>query len=92
MDTPSSVDHVPALGKGVEDRFVGEYSIAARLVIVTYDDDVVLEHDRSDFHGVVHIPVVSLSATQIADILRQMAEAYPESAFEGVEYAGREWL
>lgn len=90
--TVEHVDFVTALGKGATDRSVAEFSLTEQLVIVTYDDDFLLEYDWSEFYGVVHIPDVSLSAKQIADILHRMAESYPDSAFEGVEYASSEWL
>lgn len=59
---------------------------------MTYDDDFIYDHDRSDFFGVVYFDDTSLSAEQVADILHRMAESYPQSAFQGIEFAGKEWL
>lgn len=90
--TVEHVDFIAELGKGATDRSVADFSLDEEMVIVTYDDDFLLQYGWSEFYGVVHIPDVSLSAREIADILHRMAESYPESAFEGVEHAGREWL
>ena len=86
------VEREPDLGKGTTDTTLAEFSNAHDRVIVTYDDDFIVDHDHSEYFGVVFFGEDSLSARQVADILHTMADLYPESAFEGVEYASREWL
>ncbi|MFB6180204.1 MAG: DUF5615 family PIN-like protein [Halorientalis sp.] len=86
------VEFVTELGKGATDTDIAQYSLANAAVIATQDDDFVTDHDDSDFFGVVYFEDATLTATEIADILHRMADSYPHSAFEGIEFGGRAWL
>lgn len=61
-------------------------------VIVTFDDDFIIEHDESDYYGAIYFEDVKLSATNVADVVHEITTVYPESAFRGLEFGGREWL
>jgi predicted nuclease of predicted toxin-antitoxin system len=84
------IDYVPALGKGTDDTSIGAYSLQEDRVIVTYDDDFVVDLDPNAFRAVVYFDDVSLTAKEIADILHVMSERYPQEELRGVESAGRE--
>ncbi|MFB6308007.1 MAG: DUF5615 family PIN-like protein [Haloarculaceae archaeon] len=87
-----SVGEVETLGLGAQDGDIANYSKQTERVLLTYDDDFVIEHEASEFHCVVFFEEQSLAATDVADIAHSMATAYPESAFDGYEYGSREWL
>lgn len=86
------VDFVPELGKGTDDRPIAEYSIETDRVIVTYDDDFVLEFDEGDYRGVMYFGDATLSIEQVADVIHAVSQTYPKDEFEGLEYVGAEWL
>ena len=86
------VEFHPDLGKGTDDAPIAEFSLRNRWVVVTYDPDFVKEHTESDFFGTVYFDADDLSARDVADILQTMAETYPESEFERLQFGGREWL
>ena len=86
------IDYVPSLGKGATDTSIGEYSLQADRVIVTYDDDFVTDVEVDDFRAVLYFDDVSLSPIEIADIVHTMSEHYPQEELQGVESVGREWL
>ena len=46
------VDFVPSLGKGTKDHPIAQYSLETDRLIVTYDDDFVLEIDEDDYRAV----------------------------------------
>lgn len=86
------VDFVPELGKGTGDRPIAQYSIDTNRVLVTYDDDFVLDMDESDYQAVLYFSDATLSVMQIADIIHAVAQAYPQTELGGLEYVGEEWL
>lgn len=86
------VAFVAELGTGSTDKQITEYSLDTDAVIVTQDDDFLTDHDETDVFGVVYFQDATLTATEMSDIVHRMADTYPESAFEGVEFGGREWL
>lgn len=61
-------------------------------MIVTYDDDSVLEVDEEDFRAVLHLNDATLSATQVSDIVHAVSRQYPREALRGLEYVGAGWL
>lgn len=86
------VDLVWELGKGSDDRSIANYSLDADRLVVTYDDDFVLELDEDEYRGVIFVADATMSAREVADILDGMAERYPQEQIRGIEMAGREWL
>lgn len=68
------------------------YSKETERVILTYDDDFLTEYDPADYHCVIYFADESLSATEVSDIVHEMVEAYPESAFTGPQFGSTEWL
>ncbi|WP_246084388.1 DUF5615 family PIN-like protein [Salinadaptatus halalkaliphilus] len=48
------VDFVPELGKGVDDTQIADYSRSTDRLILTYDDDFVLEFDDDDYRAVLY--------------------------------------
>lgn len=86
------VGDIPALGLGAPDPEIAAYSRQEQRVILTYDDDFVSERDDSEFYCAVYFGDDTRSAKEVADIAHSMADAYPESAFDGVEYGSLDWL
>jgi hypothetical protein len=86
------VDFIQELGKGTGDRSIAEYSLDTNRVIVSYDDDFVLDVDPDSFEALLYIGDATLAVTQVADIIHTVTEHYPQSELDGVEYLGPEWL
>ena len=86
------VDFVPALGKGTGDHPIAQYSLETDRVIVTYDDDFVLEVTEDDYRAVLYFGDATLSVKQVADIVHTVSQQYPQAKLDGLEYVGDEWL
>jgi len=86
------VDFVPDLGKGIADRPIARYSLDTDRVIVTYDDDFVLDADEGTFRAVLYFDDATLSVEQVADIIHTVSQNYPQAELHGLEYVGEEWL
>lgn len=86
------VDFVPALGKGTGDYPIAQYSLDTDRVIVTYDDDFVLEVTEDDYRAVLYVGDATLSVKQVADIVHTVSQQYPQAELSGLEYVGEEWL
>ncbi|WP_255150108.1 DUF5615 family PIN-like protein [Halorarius halobius] len=86
------VDFVPELGKGTGDRSIAQYSLDTDRVIVTYDDDFVLEVAEDDYRAVLFIGNATLPVEQVADMIHAVSTAYPQAELHGLEYVGEEWL
>jgi len=86
------VDFHDEVGKGDADRTLGKYSLEAECVIVSYDPDWVENLTEDEFYCVILIENEWFSAPQVAQIVHNMAEVYPESEFRGLQKAGQEWL
>ena len=90
-----NVEHVgfgSNLGKGVTDCSIAKYSRETDRIIVTYDDDFVLELTDEDYRGAFYIHDDRLSANTVADIIHTISKHYPQSEVTGLEYVGEEWL
>lgn len=86
------VDFVRGLGKGVDEERVAQYSREMDRVIVTHDDDFVLEVDEAAFRAVLYLGDATLSAGTVAAIVQAVSQRYPMDQLDGVEYVGPEWL
>lgn len=86
------VDFVPELGKGAADHPIAEYSLDTDRVIVTYDDDFVLEVDEAAYRAVLYLDDATLSAKRVADSIHTISQHYPQSEIRGLEYVGERWL
>ena len=86
------VDFVPDLGKGTADHPIARYSLDTDRVIVTYDDDFVLEVDEETFRAVLYFDDATLSVEQVADVIHTLSRNYPQAELEGLEYVGEKWL
>lgn len=86
------VDSVPELGKGTADYSITQYSLDTDRVIVTYDDDFVLEADEDDYRAVLYFSDASLPVEQVADVIHTVSKAYSQEELRGLEYVGDEWL
>jgi predicted nuclease of predicted toxin-antitoxin system len=86
------VDFVQSLGKGISDERIAEYSISEDRLIVTYDDDFVIDFDRDSYQAVLYIPDLSLSPATVADVIHEMSVYYEQSEISGVEPVTTEWL
>jgi hypothetical protein len=86
------VDFVPELGKGTDDHPIAQYSLDTDRLIVTYDDDFVLEVDDTDYRGTLYIDDATLSVETVADVVHTVSRHYPQSEVHGLEYLGDEWL
>jgi predicted nuclease of predicted toxin-antitoxin system len=90
--TVAHVEFHPELGKGTDDTPIATFSLQHDWVIVTYDPDFVTEHEPTDYYGTVYFENATLSARQVADVLHAMADHYPDSAFEGLEFGSTDWV
>lgn len=86
------VDFVSELGKGTADHPIAQYSLDTDRVIVTYDDDFVLEMDDGTYRAVLYFDDATLSVEQVADIIHTVSQNYPQAELQGLEYVGEEWL
>ncbi|SDJ55134.1 hypothetical protein SAMN05216226_10516 [Halovenus aranensis] len=86
------VDFVPELGKGTDDYPIAQYSLDTDRVIVTYDDDFVLEVDEADYRAVLYLHDARLPVKEVADIVHAVSQHYPQEEIQGLEYIGDEWL
>lgn len=86
------VDTVPELGKGASDTELAAYSIGTHRAIVTYDDDFIEAVPPSAYHAVLFFEDETLTAREVAAIVRAMTAVYPYEAVEGLQKAGRQWL
>lgn len=86
------VDFVSELGKGTNDYPIAHYSRDTDRVIVTYDDDFVLEVDEADYRAVLYVHDAKLSVKDVADIVHAVSQHYPQDEIQGLEYIGEEWL
>jgi predicted nuclease of predicted toxin-antitoxin system len=86
------VDFVPELGKGTGDRSIARYSLDTDRIIVTCDDDFVLELGEDEYRAVLYVGDATVSVEEVADVVHAVSRDYPQSELRGLEYAGREWL
>jgi predicted nuclease of predicted toxin-antitoxin system len=86
------VDFVAELGKGTADHPIARYSLNTDRVIVTYDDDFVLDVDEELYRAVLYVDNAMLSVEQVADIIHAISQHYPQSELQGLAYAGEDWL
>jgi len=86
------VDFVSELGKGAADHPIAQYSLDTNRVIVTYDDDFVLDVDEEMYRAVLYFDDATLSVEQVADIIHTVSQNYPQAELRGLEYIGEEWL
>lgn len=86
------VDFVPELGKGTADHPIAQYSLDTDRMIVTYDDDFVLEVDEDDYRAVLYFGDATLPVEQVADVVHAVSKAYPQEELQGIEYVGDDWL
>jgi len=94
-DFGHDVEHVDLndeLDKGSPDTRVGAYSIRTERILVTYDSDYVEQLEESDFFCVLLFGDEDLSAKQVAQVVQNMSEVYPESRFRGLQKVGRNWI
>ncbi|PSP97133.1 hypothetical protein BRC89_12050 [Halobacteriales archaeon QS_4_70_19] len=86
------VDFVAELGKGAGDHPIAQYSLDTERVIVTYDDDFVLEVDDGTYRTVLYFDDATLSVEQVADVVHAVSQHYPQTELQGLEYVGEKWL
>lgn len=86
------VDFVPELGKGASDDALAEYSVDTDRVILSYDDDFVLEVDDNAYRAVLYIPDSSIRPADLADIVHTVSQQYPQAELDGVERVSTAWL
>ena len=61
-------------------------------MIVTYDDDFVLEVDEGLYRAALYFDDATLFVEQVADIIHTVSQNYPQAELQGLEYVGEEWL
>lgn len=86
------VDFVSELGKGTADRPIARYSRDTNRVIVTYDDDFVLEVNEDLYRAVLYLGDATLAVKQVADIIHAVSQNYPQTELQGLEYISEGWL
>jgi hypothetical protein len=60
-------------------------------VIVTDDDDFVLEVDDGTYRAVLSVDDATRSVEQVADIIHAVSQTDPQAELEGLEYVGADW-
>jgi len=86
------VSFIAKLGKGVTDDHIAQYSLSEERLIVTYDDDFVLDFEPPDYQAVLYLPDLSLPPSTIADAIHAMSTYFDQSEISGVEPVSSEWL
>lgn len=86
------VDLVSKLGKGVDDERIAQYARETNRIIVTHDDDFVLEVAKLAFRAVLYLDDATLPPGKVAGIVHAVSQRYPMDQLEGVEFVGAEWL
>lgn len=88
------VEHVTdltAFGKGSSDRELGQYSQSDNRLILTYDDDFILELDPTAYRAALYVNDVTISTRKIAAAVHRMSKQYPQDELSGVIYVD-EWV
>lgn len=80
------VDDLTGFGKGSSDRALGRYSNSEDRLILTYDDDFVLELDTSEYRAVLYVSDVTIPSGEIADVVHRMSKQYPQGEVDDVVY------
>lgn len=80
------VNDLTAFGKGSSDRELGQYSKSDDRLILTYDDDFVLELDPTAYRAALYVSNVTIPAGKIAAAVHRMSEQYPQTDVSGVVY------
>ena len=80
------VNDLTAFGKGSSDRELGQYSKSDDRLILTYDDDFVLELDPTAYCAALYVSDVTISARTIAAAIHRMSKQYPQEEISGVVY------
>ncbi|WP_136591984.1 DUF5615 family PIN-like protein [Salinigranum halophilum] len=78
------VDDLAVFGKGASDRELGEYSKSADRLLLTYDDDFILELTDSEYRAALYVNDVTIPSGKIADAIHRMAKQYPQAEVDGV--------
>lgn len=86
------VDFVPELGKGTTDRSIARYSLDTDRVIVTDDDDFVLDVDDGTYRAALYVADAALAVERVADIVHAVSQQYPQAELQGLEYVDEGWL
>ena len=71
------VSDLSTFGKGSTDKELGQYSNSDDRLILTYDDDFVLELDSSAYRAVLYVNDVTIPSRMIADAVHQMSKQHP---------------
>lgn len=85
------VDTVAELGKQAPDGRIGAYSRDHDRLVVTYDDDFVVELGPEEYRAVLYIGDATVRGPDVAAAVHRTSEHYPQSEMEGVVYLD-EWL
>lgn len=80
------VDDLTGLGKGSSDRSLGRYSNSEDRLILTDDDDFLLELDTAEYRAVLYVSDVTIPSGTIADAIHRMSKRYPQAEIDGVVY------
>lgn len=85
------VSDLTTFGKGSTDKELGQYSKSDDRLILTYDDDFVLELNSSVYRAVLYVNDVTIPSKTIADAVHQMSKQYPHDEVTGVVYVD-DWI
>lgn len=85
-------DFVSELGKGAGDLTIAAYSLATDRMILTYDDDFVLDISEDDYLAALYVSDATLSPRDVADIVHEMSRYYVMEEINGVEHVNPVWL
>ena len=85
------VNDLTAFGKGSSDRELGQYSKSDDRLILTYDDDFILELDPTAYRAALYVSDVTTPARKIAAAVHRMSKQYPQEEISGVVYVD-DWV
>ena len=85
------VDDLASIGKGSDDHSIAAYCTRETRLVVTYDDDFVLEIDESAHDGVLYVNDATVSAKAVADAIHRLSSQYPQPQIRDVVHLDQ-WM
>lgn len=84
--------NIENLGKGSTDKEIAKYSKNNNRIILTYDNDFILNIQKTEYFGVLYNDKSELPPYKIACIIDTMSKYYQLKDFKGINYLDKKWL
>jgi len=85
------VDDLVEYGKGSSDRVLGEYSKTTDRLILSYDDDFVLDLDSTEYRAILYVNDVTIPSAKLADAVHLLSKQYPQAEIADLVYVDQ-WI